>query len=93
MPWSARFDDPIKLPDGRTLRTLRDAGNYIAGLSKAKQKLDHWQLAAGIVLRAAEGRDFRMHAHIAMMQAIHHGRPEPPREPRKKRAKKYRIVR
>lgn len=56
MPWSARLDDPIKLPDGRTLRTLRDAGNYIAGLPKAKQKLDHWHLAAGIVLRAAEGR-------------------------------------
>ena len=26
------FDDPIPLPDGGKLRTLRDAGNYIAKL-------------------------------------------------------------
>jgi hypothetical protein len=26
------FDDPIPLPDGSELRTLRYAGNYIAGL-------------------------------------------------------------
>jgi hypothetical protein len=25
MPWSARFDDPIVLPDGRKLVTLKDA--------------------------------------------------------------------
>jgi hypothetical protein len=28
VPWSARFDDPIVLPDGRELVTLRDAGDY-----------------------------------------------------------------
>jgi hypothetical protein len=25
VPWSAPFDDPITLPDSRTLRALRDA--------------------------------------------------------------------
>ena len=30
----APFDDPIPLPGGSELRTLRDAGNYIAELPK-----------------------------------------------------------
>ena len=28
MPWSAQFVDPIILPDGRKLKTLRDAAAY-----------------------------------------------------------------
>ena len=28
MPWSARFDDPIMLPNGRKSVTLKDAANY-----------------------------------------------------------------
>ena len=31
---SGKFDDPIPLPDGGQLVTLRDAGNYIAALPK-----------------------------------------------------------
>lgn len=34
--WKRRFDDPIPLPDGRQLVTLRDAGNYITKLPKAE---------------------------------------------------------
>jgi hypothetical protein len=29
VPWSARFDEPIVLPDGGDLVTLRDAGEHI----------------------------------------------------------------
>jgi hypothetical protein len=32
--WHRPFADPIPLPDGGELRTLRDAGNYIAKLPK-----------------------------------------------------------
>jgi hypothetical protein len=32
--WSRRFFDPIPLPDGGELHTLRDAGHYIANLPK-----------------------------------------------------------
>ena len=32
MTWSARFDDPIIMPNGRTLLTLRDAATYITAL-------------------------------------------------------------
>ena len=93
VPWSTPFDDPIPLPDGRELLTLEDAAGYIVKLSRAQQKLAHWKTATRILIQAAEGRDFLMHARIAMLQAIHHGQPEPRRKAVKKRAKKYRIVR
>lgn len=34
--WQRRFDDPIAV-GGRTLRTLRDAADYIMKLQKAEQ--------------------------------------------------------
>jgi hypothetical protein len=46
MSWSRAFDDPIELPDGHVLRTLRHAGEYVAALSKADQSKQHWQTAA-----------------------------------------------
>lgn len=91
MTWSRRFDDPIALPDGRTLRTLRDAGRYIEALPKATQQRREWQTATEILIKAAEGRDLLMHAWIAVMQAVHHGTEAPPRE--RKRAKVYKVIR
>jgi hypothetical protein len=32
--WQREFEDPISLPDGRKLVTLRDAADYITALSK-----------------------------------------------------------
>ena len=32
--WQRKFEDPIPLPDGRTLVTLRDATDYITSLPK-----------------------------------------------------------
>jgi hypothetical protein len=34
--WSRKFDEPILLPNGRKLVTLKDAGNYIAKLPKTE---------------------------------------------------------
>jgi hypothetical protein len=34
LPWSTEFDDPIVLPDGRQLLTLKDAADYITELPK-----------------------------------------------------------
>ena len=34
--WSRAFEDTITLPDGRTLSTLRDAGDHITSLPKAE---------------------------------------------------------
>ena len=90
--WDRRFDAPIVLDDGSTLATLRDAGQYVMALPTAKQKETHWQTAAGELLSAAERSGILMLAEIAMRRALAHGRSEPP-PPRKKAAKKYRIIR
>jgi hypothetical protein len=66
---------------------LRDAGEYIAALPPNDQREAHWHLAAEMLLMAAEGRGPLMFAHIAMLRALHHDRPAPQPEPRKKRAK------
>ena len=36
MIWSREFDEPIALPDGRELVTLREAADYIMGLPRAR---------------------------------------------------------
>jgi hypothetical protein len=41
--WQRKFEDPILLPDGRTLVTLRDAGDYIASLPKKESASPEWQ--------------------------------------------------
>jgi hypothetical protein len=61
--WSREFDDPIVLTDGRVLRTLLDAGNYVVALSPKAKKLPEWQAAAEALVMAAEGRGSLMHAH------------------------------
>jgi hypothetical protein len=71
MPWSARFDDPIPLPGGRQLVTFQETAAYIQKLRKAERDAPEWRLAIKTLINAAEGRDFPMHARIAMLQAIH----------------------
>ena len=83
---------PIPLPSGGELRTLRDAGHYVAALSNADQSKPQWQTAAHELMMAAEPSGILMLAEIAMRQALAHGRPKPPPTPRGKTAKKYRIV-
>jgi hypothetical protein len=39
-------------------------------LPKAEQKLAEWQTATEILIGAAEGRDFLMHARIRMLRAL-----------------------
>jgi hypothetical protein len=34
MAWSRRFEDPILLPDGRKLTTLKQAAEYVIALPK-----------------------------------------------------------
>ena len=70
MSWSRAFDEPIPLPRGRQLVTLKDAANYIQKLPKAEQDLEEWQTAVACLIGAAEGRDFIMHARIGMLRAL-----------------------
>ena len=75
--WSLKFDAPIELAKGEPLRTLLDAGHYVAALPKATQSLPAWQLAAEMLLNAAERGGMIMLAEIAIKRALH-GKPELP---------------
>ena len=55
MSWSRAFHVPITTPNGLMLRTLRDAGEYIRALPRAKHKQPEWQIAAEMLLEAVEG--------------------------------------
>lgn len=91
--WSRRFETPIALADGRDLVTLRDAGEYIAALPAKTAQESHWQTAAGELLISAEQGGIIMLAEIAIRKAINHGREMPPKAPRRKAAKRYKIIR
>ena len=91
--WSRHFFDPIPTGDGGELRTLRDAGVYILALPPAEAEREHWQIAMEFLISAVEKGGIVMMAHIAMLRALNTGKPDPEIIPRRKRAKRYRIVR
>jgi hypothetical protein len=69
--WSRRFDGPIKTPDGKTLRTLNDAAEYVLALPKKTQAEPAWQRAARELKNAAElDPAWRWFARSAMMHAL-----------------------
>jgi hypothetical protein len=86
-------DEPIPLPDGGELRMLLDAGRYIEALPNAKHDRPEWQTAIRFLLMAVEGRLPVMFVHIALLKALNAGKPKPAPAPRKKAAKKYRMLR
>jgi hypothetical protein len=91
--WRRRFDDPIPLPRGGSLNTLADAAIYLLKLPKKKRDSNAWRMAGNMLLDAAHGRDFVMHARIAVARAITADNPPPPSEPRRRPVKKYRLIR
>lgn len=93
MTWSREFDEPIPLPGGKLLRTLRDAGEHIAALPKKEHAAPEWQAAMEALILVAEGGGPTMFARIGIMRAFNHGKMDPEIEPRRKRAKSYRLIR
>jgi hypothetical protein len=89
--WDRAFHDPIPLRDGRELRTLRDAGNYIAKLPKAEHDAEEWQTAIRALMLVVEHGGDTMLPRIGIMRALNRTKPSP--EPAKKRARKYKVVR
>jgi hypothetical protein len=43
--WPRKFEDPVSLPSGKKLVTLRDAADYITNLPKNESDLPEWQAA------------------------------------------------
>jgi hypothetical protein len=52
--WQRRFDEPIPLPKGKKLVTLRDAALYITKLPKAEHDAEEWLAAMKALLLVAE---------------------------------------
>jgi hypothetical protein len=68
--WSRTFDDPIPLPRGRQLVTLRDAALYITKLPEAEHDAPEWQAAMQALLLVAENGGPTMLARIGVMRAL-----------------------
>jgi hypothetical protein len=73
--WSRRFEKPIELPDGRKLKTLAEAINWLAKeIPKSEHKMEKVQTAAHCVTHAAERGGPMIFAQMGMMRAIHRHR-------------------
>jgi hypothetical protein len=68
--WDQRFFDPIELPNGRKLVTLRDAAQYITKLPKAEHDAEAWQAAMEALLLVAEHDGPTMFARIGITRAL-----------------------
>jgi hypothetical protein len=60
LSWSTPFYDPIILPDGRKLITLKDAATYITSLPKKESALPEWQTAIEVLMLCSRGGDRRI---------------------------------
>jgi len=47
---SQKLDRPLPTKDGGTLRTIRDACDYMTGMGKKRELRQHWQRVAKLVL-------------------------------------------
>ena len=70
MTWQREFDEPIELPKGRTLITLRDAANYVIKLPKAEHDAPEWQAAMEALILVAENGGPTMLPRIGVMRAL-----------------------
>jgi hypothetical protein len=68
--WQRPFEDPVPLPRGRALVTLKDGADYIMKLPKAEQGLPEWQAATEALIMAAEARGPLMHARVGVLRAL-----------------------
>ena len=66
--WSREFNDPIPLPDGGELRTLRDAANYITKLPNREHDTFAWRGAIEALMLVAERGGDTMLPRIGIMR-------------------------
>jgi hypothetical protein len=71
--WARKFNEPITLPDGRRLVTLRDAADYITALPRAEAEMLEWQDAIEALILVADLNGPTMFARIGIMRALNRG--------------------
>jgi hypothetical protein len=74
--WLRKFDEPIETPDGKQLRTLREAVAYLAKtVPKAERDMPAVTTAAEMLTYAAErGTAWMFMARMAVSKALHRHR-------------------
>jgi hypothetical protein len=70
MGWDREFDEPVPLPKGKSLATLRDAALYITKLPKSEHGADEWQAAMEALILVAERNGPTMFARVGVMRAL-----------------------
>ena len=70
MSWSTSFDEPIPLPNGRRLRTLKDAADYIMKLPEDEHSAPDWQVAMEALILVAERGGPTVRPRISVMRAL-----------------------
>jgi hypothetical protein len=71
--WQREFEDPIALPDGRTLVTLHDAATYVTGLAEKEAALPEWRAAIEALMLVVEHSGPTMLARVGVMRALKRG--------------------
>ena len=51
---SQKLDQPLPTKDGGTLRTIRDACEYMTSMGKQRELRSHWQRACKLILAKAD---------------------------------------
>ena len=70
MSWSRAFDDPVPVSGRKPLRTLLEAGEYIASLPKKEHAAPEWQAAMEALILVAESGGPTMFARTGVMRAL-----------------------
>ena len=74
--WKRPFDDPIPLPRGSELVTLKDAGTFITKLPKAEHEAPEWQAATQALILVATLGGPTMLARIGVLLALNGSGPD-----------------
>jgi len=51
---SQKLDQPLPTKDGGTLRTIREACDYMTSMGKKRELRQHWQRACKLILAKAD---------------------------------------
>jgi hypothetical protein len=71
MSWDLKFREPILVPEGKPLVTLRDAGEYVRALSAETHAQPAWQTAMHVLIQTADHSGPIEFARLGMVQALH----------------------
>lgn len=78
MNWSRRFQNPILMPDGSTIRNIGEAAVYAISQPKKVRNTEPWQRTAKVLYQAAEyGGPFVFRARINFCRTLHGDTPPP----------------